>query len=44
MILFIPIAGILKILLEHSEKGSHYAVFIAELPKKKEKKGVIFVQ
>lgn len=37
MILFIPIAGIIKILLEHSEKGSHYAVFFAELPKKEKK-------
>jgi predicted PurR-regulated permease PerM len=33
MILFIPLASILKIILDRSELGSHFSVFLAELPK-----------
>jgi predicted PurR-regulated permease PerM len=33
MILFIPLASILKIILDRSDSGSHYAVFLSELPK-----------
>lgn len=33
MILFIPIASIIKIILERSETTSHYSVFLSELPK-----------
>jgi predicted PurR-regulated permease PerM len=39
MILFIPITGIIKIILETREKEGAYAIFFSELPKiKKEKK------
>jgi len=33
MILFIPVASILKIILDRSEPGSHFSVFLSELPK-----------
>ncbi len=34
MILFIPIAGIVKIILESKEKVGVYAIFFSEIPKK----------
>jgi hypothetical protein len=34
MILFIPLASVIKILLDQSSGGSHYSVFLTELPKK----------
>lgn len=37
MILFIPITGIIKIILESREKESAYAIFFSELPKKNKK-------
>jgi predicted PurR-regulated permease PerM len=37
MILFIPIAGIVKILLESKEEHGVYAIFFSELPKKPKK-------
>jgi predicted PurR-regulated permease PerM len=37
MILFIPLASVIKILLDQSPKGSHYSVFLTELPKKRKK-------
>jgi predicted PurR-regulated permease PerM len=37
MILFIPIAGIVKIILESKEKHGVYAIFFSELPKKPKK-------
>jgi predicted PurR-regulated permease PerM len=40
MILFIPLASIIKILLDHSEHGSHYTVFLTELPKKEKKQKI----
>jgi predicted PurR-regulated permease PerM len=33
MILFIPVASILKIILDRSEPGSHFSIFLSELPK-----------
>jgi len=33
MILFIPVASILKIILDRSEPGSHFSLFLSELPK-----------
>jgi predicted PurR-regulated permease PerM len=33
MILFIPVASILKIILDRSEPGSHFSVFLSEVPK-----------
>lgn len=38
MILFIPLASIIKILLDHSPTSSHYTVFLTELPRKPKKK------
>lgn len=35
MILFIPITGIIKILLENKKETEHYAIFFSELPGKK---------
>jgi predicted PurR-regulated permease PerM len=35
MILFIPITGILKIVLENRKETAHYAIFFSELPAKK---------
>jgi len=34
MILFIPIAGIIKIILSHSESNAHYAILFSERGKK----------
>jgi predicted PurR-regulated permease PerM len=33
MILFIPVTSILKIILDRSEPGSHFSVFLSEIPK-----------
>jgi hypothetical protein len=38
MILFIPLAGIIKVVLMYSEETSHYAILLGEKPKK-EKRG-----
>ena len=38
MILFIPIVGTIRILLDGNEKHGHYAIFLSELPKKPKKK------
>ena len=37
MILFIPIAGVAKIILESKEEHGVYAIFFSELPKKQKK-------
>jgi len=34
MILFIPIAGVVKIILESKEEHGVYAIFFSELPRK----------
>jgi len=42
MILFIPITGIIKVILESSRETEHYAIFLSELPAKpKENKGLV---
>ena len=38
MILFIPLASVIKILLDQSPKGSHYSTFLTELPKAEKSK------
>ena len=38
MILFIPLAGIIKVALMYSEETSHYAILLSEKPKKKKRK------
>ena len=39
MILFIPITGIIKVILESNKQTEHYSIFFSELPiKPKEKK------
>ena len=40
MVLFIPFASVIKILLDQSQNGSHYSVFLSELPKKPKKHSV----
>jgi hypothetical protein len=41
MILFIPIAGVVKIILESMEKQGIYAIFFSELPKRPKPDGVV---
>ncbi len=38
MILFIPLAGIIKVALMYSEETSHYAILLGEKPKKEKRK------
>jgi predicted PurR-regulated permease PerM len=38
MILFIPITGIIKVILESSRETEHYAIFLSELPAKQKVK------
>lgn len=38
MILFIPLAGIIKVVLMYSEETSHYAILLSEKPKKGKQK------
>jgi predicted PurR-regulated permease PerM len=44
MILFIPLASILKIILDRSEMSSHYSVFLSEPPKVEKSQQKHFIQ
>ena len=41
MILFIPIAGIIKVILSHSDSNAHYAILFSEREKTKAIKKII---